>query len=244
MWEPRIRTPLVYSSVVCCLGFRGEKWLAATSSRPSSETIRLPGTRTSALRSNQQQLLWTARVSHEWALRESSDWPARFLLPIIRFLPLSTSQRRRPWKRCSSQTLQTSATSERRWAWNEVFRFDPSWFGFPAVAKSDVIYVFRGAGETENNGWVESIIRRVRLVGSSPRDSHFFMSSSASVHFSSFAPTQTYNCSLGTKYLESKNKFAVRFTSFYDFETINGLLWLYYLVDSPLWKIRKVLPFY
>lgn len=58
--------------------------------------------------------------------------------------------------------------------------------GFRLQRKSDVIYVLRRAGENENDGWVESIVPRGRLVGFSPIDSHFLTSSSASVHFSCF----------------------------------------------------------
>lgn len=56
--EDRNMTTLVYSSAVFCLGFRGEKWLVAASSGPSSETVYFTGrqrTRTFALRSKQQR---------------------------------------------------------------------------------------------------------------------------------------------------------------------------------------------
>lgn len=56
--EDRNITTLVYSSAVFCLGFRGEKWLAATPSRPSSETVYFTGMQrrcTFALRSKQQR---------------------------------------------------------------------------------------------------------------------------------------------------------------------------------------------
>lgn len=51
-------TPERRQKCKCCLGFRGEKWLVATSSRPSSKTIYFTGMqRTCAvvLRSNQQR---------------------------------------------------------------------------------------------------------------------------------------------------------------------------------------------
>lgn len=56
--EDRNISTLVYSSAVFCLGFRGEKWLVATSSRPPSETVCLPGMQRSctlALKSEQQR---------------------------------------------------------------------------------------------------------------------------------------------------------------------------------------------
>lgn len=153
----RNRSTLVYSSAAFCLGFRAEKWLAASSSsRPSSETVYFTGmqrTCTFALRSNQQQQSGSSELSKTkfWLIGACR-------LPPIRFLPLSTLQRRRPWKRCSSQTLQTSATSERRWAWNEAFCFHPSWFKFLPVTRSHVTYVCRRAGEKENKGLVKTII--------------------------------------------------------------------------------------
>lgn len=110
--------------------------------RPSASQVcaRLPSDQTNSSSSE----LYECLMNEPWGRAQTDRRVSS--ASILRFLPLSTSQRRRPWKRCSSQTLQTSATSERRWAWNEVFRFDPSWFGFPAVAKSDCDLCFQKSG--------------------------------------------------------------------------------------------------